>query len=258
MNYSLIFNLTRQDFSDRYAGSVFGLFWSFVHPLALIFIYIVVFSKIMGSRLPGNSEVTNFSIYLVSGLLPWIAFSNTVNRITTVFNDKKNIITKIKLKLYVLPGSLAISESITFAISFTVFLFYYFFVVNFQIYPIFFVQFLILFFLQQMFAIALGLIFAILNVFFRDTKEFVSIFMNFWFWLTPIVWVPSIAPKWLNELQGSINPAFWIIDGYRQIFVYYEGIGYKQLIFLFIFTFLLFILSARFLKIFERDIRDLI
>ena len=258
MNYSLVFNLTRQDFSDRYAGSVFGLLWSFVHPLALISIYIVVFSKIMGSRLPGNSEVTNFSIYLVSGLLPWIAFSNTVSRITTVFSDKKNIISKIKLKLSVLPSSLALSESITFAISFTVFLFYYFSVVNFYIYPTFIAQFFILFFLQQMFAIALGLIFAILNVFFRDTKEFVSIFMNFWFWLTPIVWVPSIAPKWLNELQDSINPASWIINGYRQIFVYSEGTSHTQLMVLFIFTFFLFILSTRFLKIFEKDIRDLI
>ena len=127
MNYSLILNLARQDFTDRYAGSIFGIFWAFLHPLALISIYLVVFSKIMGSRLPGVSNIENFSVYLVCGLLPWIAFSNTIVRTTSVFQDKKHIISKIKLNLSALPSYVAVSEVITLVISFLIFLVYFLF-----------------------------------------------------------------------------------------------------------------------------------
>ena len=127
MNYSLILNLARQDFTDRYAGSIFGIFWAFLHPLALISIYLLVFSKIMGSRLPGVSNIENFSVYLVCGLLPWIAFSNTIVRTTSVFQDKKHIISKIKLNLSALPSYVAVSEIITLVISFLIFLVYFLF-----------------------------------------------------------------------------------------------------------------------------------
>ena len=133
MKYYLILNLTRQDFTDRYAGSIFGTLWAFLHPLALISIYLVVFSKIMGSRLPGTSSVENFSVYLVCGLLPWIAFANTIVRTTSVFQDKKHIISKIKLNLVFLSSYIVLSEAITFVISFVIFLIYYLFFLNLEI-----------------------------------------------------------------------------------------------------------------------------
>lgn len=256
MNFSLILNLTRQDFTDRYAGSIFGILWAFFHPLALISIYLVVFSKIMGSRLPGNSDIENFSVYLVCGLLPWIAFGNTLIRTTSVFQDKKHIISKIKLNLSVFPSYVVMSESVTFVISFSIFLIYYILFLNLEINILQFLCFLLLFFFQQLLAFSLGLIFSILNVFFRDTKEFVAVFVNFWFWLTPIVWVPSIAPQWLMGLQNNFNPAFWFISGYRQLFVYSDLMDFVHLLFLVLFASAMFLSSLLCLRFLERDIRD--
>ncbi len=256
MKYYLILNLTRQDFTDRYAGSIFGTLWAFLHPLALISIYLVVFSKIMGSRLPGTSSVENFSVYLVCGLLPWIAFANTIVRTTSVFQDKKHIISKIKLNLVFLSSYIVLSEAITFLISFVIFLIYYLFFLNLEINLVQFLFLTLIFFLQQVLAFALGLIFSVLNVFFRDIKEFVVIFINFWFWLTPIVWVPSIAPQWLIDLQASFNPAFWFISGYRQLFVYSDIIDAEHLWQLIFFTIVIFIFSLITLRFLEKDIRD--
>ena len=256
MNYSLILNLTRQDFTDRYAGSIFGVLWAFLHPLALISIYLVVFSQIMGSRLPGVSNVENFSVYLVCGLLPWIAFANTIIRITSVFQDKKHIISKIKLNLSAFPSYVVISETITFVISFSIFLLYFIFFLNFEINVVQIFCLTVLFFLQQLLAFSLGLIFSIFNVFFRDTKEFATIFVNFWFWLTPIVWVPSIAPQWLIQFQNSFNPAFWFISGYRQLFVYSKTFEIADLYSLIIFAFVMLLFSLMGLRFLERDIRD--
>ena len=256
MNYSLILNLARQDFTDRYAGSIFGILWAFLHPLALISIYLVVFSKIMGSRLPGVSNIENFSVYLVCGLLPWIAFSNTIVRTTSVFQDKKHIISKIKLNLLALPSYVAVSEIITLVISFLIFLVYFLFFLNLEIKPVQLLCLLVLFFLQQLIAFSLGLIFSILNVFFRDIKEFAVIFVNFWFWITPIVWVPSIAPQWLIEFQSSFNPAFWFISGYRQLFVYSNTVGFGELFHLIVFACAMFLFSLISLRFLEKDIRD--
>ncbi len=258
MNNHLILNLTRQDFTDRYAGSVFGVLWAFFHPLALISIYLIVFSKIMGSRLPGSSDIENFSVYLVCGLLPWIAFASTITRTTTVFQDKKHIISKIKLSLSTLPIYIVLSEAITFIISFFIFLIYYIFFLNFDVGGIQILFLLLIFFLQQLLGFSVGIILAILNVFFRDIKEFALIFVNFWFWLTPIVWVPSIAPEWLIETQNNFNPAFWFISAYRQLFVYSDIISFEHLILLSLFACGIFIFALSSLKFLEKDIRDFI
>ena len=63
------------------------------------------------------------------------------------------------------------------------------------------------------FAIALGISLGILNVFFRDVGHFFSVALQFWFWLTPIVYPLSILPPVaqglvaLNPLAGLINAA---------------------------------------------------
>jgi len=178
MNIRLILNLTRQDFRDRYAGSILGIFWALINPLVMITIYLMIFSEIMGAKLPGTSNLDSFSIYLISGLLPWLAFSNTLVRTTSVFQDKKNIITKVKVNLKSFPIYIALSESLTFFVSIVVFLIIYFLFLNGKFTLILILPMFFLFFLQQSLAVALGLIFALANVFFKDTKEFVSIFLR--------------------------------------------------------------------------------
>lgn len=46
-----------------------------------------------------------------------------------------------------------------------------------------------------LFAVGLGVTLGVLNVFFRDVGQFFGIFLSFWFWLTPIVYSPSILPQ---------------------------------------------------------------
>ena len=82
-----------------------------------------------------------------------------------------------------------------------------------------FLNLLCLFLLQQFFAYAIGVIFGVVNIFYRDVREFLSIFMNIWFWMTPIVWVPSIAPQWLQNVQSGVNPYYWFLEEYREIFL---------------------------------------
>lgn len=122
MNFNLILELAKRDFTERYSGSALGFMWSFIYPLINILIYMIIFGNLMGAQLPGTSSMWSYGVYLVSGLVPWTAFSNTVSRASTVFLDKKNIISKIHVDLPTLPLFILISESITFVVTMVIFL----------------------------------------------------------------------------------------------------------------------------------------
>ncbi len=92
MNISLILELTKRDFIERYSGSSLGFIWSFIYPLITILIYMVIFGNLMGARLPGMVSIWGYGVYLIAGLVPWTAFANTVTRSSNVFLEKKHII----------------------------------------------------------------------------------------------------------------------------------------------------------------------
>lgn len=254
MNFGFLFELTRRDFTERYAGSVLGVFWMFLWPLVMIAIYTIVFSRIMGAKLPGISSVYSYSIYLIAGILPWTAFANTVSRSSTVFVDKRHLISKIRIFLPRLPLYVVLSETVTFAVS--MFLYMAFLLIaGAEVTPtaVFFVPFV--FAVQQIFAYALGLLFATLNVFLRDLKELVGIMIQLWFWMTPIVYMRNLLPGFA-QIALSLNPAAYFIGAYHDIFFYSRLPDFKQLIALTLLGHALLALSYITFKKLEKDVRD--
>ena len=256
MNIPLIINLTAQDFRDRYAGSVLGVIWALINPIVMITVYLIIFTGIMGSKLAGSSNLSSFSIFLISGLLPWLAFTSTVIRTSSGFLDKKPIITKIHLNLSLILCHISVSEFLTLLVSISFFTLAYVYILDAEITTYLIVNLFFLFVIQQVFAYSIGVIFGVVNVFYRDVKEFLLIFMNIWFWLTPIVWVPSIAPPWLQSLQSQINPYFWFLEEYREIFLYGNVSELNKFAFLIIISFFVFLLSIFIIKGLEKEIRD--
>ena len=98
LNAALIWQLTKRDFSERFAGSVLGSTWAMIWPLVSLFIYIVIFGRIMGGRLPGDSAIYAYGVYAASGLIPWVAFSTTVARSSSLFVDKRNQFCPVRKK----------------------------------------------------------------------------------------------------------------------------------------------------------------
>jgi lipopolysaccharide transport system permease protein len=68
------------------------------------------------------------------------------------------------------------------------------------------------------FAIGLGISLGVLNVFFRDVGQFFGIVIQFWFWLTPIVYPISILPESVRPLM-SYNPMVILITTCQNILV---------------------------------------
>ncbi|WP_300374854.1 ABC transporter permease [Methyloprofundus sp.] len=253
MKLRLLIEFTKRDFTERYSGSILGVGWSFISPLVNIMIYTLIFSKIMSARMPGVEGDYSYSIYLVSGLIPWLAFANTVSRSSTVYLDKKHIISKVNLSLFRLPMFIVISETITFLITMAIFL-GFLLVIDYQLS----LAMLILPFIyvvQQIFAFALGFIIAQLTVFIRDLKEFTAIVMQIWFWFTPIVYVVAIVPGSLSQLM-VYNPVYSFIKIWQSVFVYHSIPDLSGLMIITLIAHCLLIMAFLMYRVLEKDIRD--
>lgn len=256
MNKRLLLEFTKRDFTEKYAGSLLGVVWAFIYPLVMIFIYTIVFSNIMGAKLrPGANSGFSYVAYLVAGIVPWTAFANTIVRSATVFLDKKSIISKVRLSLPLLPLYVVLSETITFSITYGIY------IIVLMITGISLNKFIILvpliYLIQQVFAYALGFFLGIIIVFVRDFKEVINIVLQLWFWITPIVYVMDIVPN-IMKVMMKFNPAYYFISAYHDIFVYGKEPDYISLLILMAAgLFLLFVTYMIFKKL-EKDIRDLI
>jgi lipopolysaccharide transport system permease protein len=232
--------------------------WSFIMPLVNIIIFVFVFSKIMGARLEilgGEFSEYTYSIYLVSGILAWTAFANTVSRVTNVFQEKSGLIGKVNMSLSLLPVYIVFTETIIFLIS-LFFFFIFMLAIDFPFSKHMFWLPLI-YMVQQIFAYALGFFCAIFSVFFKDIKELVTVGLQLWFWLTPIVYVVSILPE--NYITFfMMNPVYHLMEAYRDVVLYQRAPEGDAIFIISLLSIGFLLLGLFFFRKLERDIRDFI
>ena len=104
----LVGELARRDFKARYAGSALGAAWSVLEPLVQFGLYLTVFGVFLGMRLEGKAGVGNFGLYLISGLVPFGAFQESVMRATGLARERSQLVRHVNVPLEVLlAGTLA-------------------------------------------------------------------------------------------------------------------------------------------------------
>lgn len=217
----------KREFKLRYHNSALGIFWVIASPLSMMLIYTLIFSEVMHARMPGIDTRFGYSIYLICGLLPWGLFSEMINRGLNLFLENANLLKKVNFPKISLLVILCFSSLVNFLIIYSLFI--VFIIVSGQ-FPGLVILFIIpVLILQLILTIGLVLILAILNVFFRDVGQFFSIFIQFWFWLTPIVYVYSMIPAAFQNLL-SLNPMAAIIMAYQNIFVLQKSPDWNSLI----------------------------
>jgi lipopolysaccharide transport system permease protein len=207
----------------------------------------------MGARLPGTPSVWGYGVYLIAGLIPWTAFANTVTRSSTVFLDKKNIITKIHLDLPTLPLFIVLSETITFIVTLVIFL-GILLLTGFS-FPLYLLLIPVIYLIQQIFAYALGFFLGMIVVFLRDLKEVVTIGIQIWFWFTPIVYVFEILPPIAQQILFW-NPALAFISAYHDIFILQKMPSFLFLSLVLFMSIVLIVMDYMIFKKLEKDIRD--
>ncbi len=206
----------KREFESRYRNSMLGAVWMVLNPLAMILVYTLVFSQLMKARLPGIDSEFAYSIYLCAGVFAWGLFAEIVSRAQTMFLDNANLLKKLSFPRICLPIVVVLNATVNFAIILGLFLCFLAISGNFPGFVL--VAVLPLLVLQIAFAIGLGLVLGVLNVFFRDVGQFFGIVLQFWFWLTPIVYSVNVVPEAARPLI-ELNPMTQLVAAWQGIFV---------------------------------------
>lgn len=211
-----IYSSVKREFQLKYKNSLLGVAWTVLNPFAMIVVYTVIFSEVMRAKLPGVSENFSYSIYLCAGLLPWGLFTEIVNRGQNIFLENSGLIKKINFPRICLPIISVINSIINFLIIYALFLL---FLILFGFWPgkVFLGIFPVMIVLV-LFSTGLGITIGVLNVFFRDVGQIFGIALQFWFWLTPVVYSYDILPEKIKPLM-KLNPVFHILHACQDVFL---------------------------------------
>jgi lipopolysaccharide transport system permease protein len=217
-NYrGFIFGSVKREFQSRYRNSLLGAAWTILQPLAMITVYTVVFSELMRARLPGIDRTYAYSVFLCAGLLTWGLFSEILQRGQNVFLDNGNLIKKLNFPRICLPIITIINALVNFGITFTLFMLFLLAAHSFP--GMVALYTLPVLAIQIALAAGIGIIAGVLNVFFRDVGQFVSILLQFWFWFTPIVYSAATLPPWARSWI-AFNPTTALAQAYQTIYAY--------------------------------------
>jgi len=210
-NRALILSLAKNDFKTKYAGSYLGIVWAFIQPVITILVYWFVFT--VGLK---NGSVQNypFVLYLVSGIVPWFFFQDSLNSGTNALIEYNYLVKKVVFKISILPIVKIISALFVhaFFVAFSLVL-----CALYGYYPTF-ATIQIVYYSVCTFLFVLGLAYATsaIVIFFRDLTQIINIALQVGIWMTPIMWDINMISgnPWLIKLF-KLNPMYYIVSGYR-------------------------------------------
>jgi homopolymeric O-antigen transport system permease protein len=196
-------SLFRRDLEAKYKGTVLGVLWSIANPLLLMGIYLVVFSllwQVIEQAYPG--------LFLLTGLVLWVFFANSVQAASKSLLEAAPLIRKTRFPRQLVPLSSVATNLVAFAVMLVVVL-----VLNFAFLPR--VR------ATEWLAIPLALVFvalvagvslavACVTVVFRDVEHLVSALLLPWFFLTPILYT-------IDNLPGAAADYDWLADLLRYV-----------------------------------------
>jgi homopolymeric O-antigen transport system permease protein len=206
----LLGNLFRRDLQAKYRGSALGVLWTIANPLMLMGVYLLVFGVVWKSPFAASDH---YALFLLSGLALWTFFAAAVQSATRSMLDNANLIRKTRFPRQLVPLSVVFAHVVSFAAMLALLL-----VINFIALPrVRATEWLAipLAVLFVGFVCGLGVVFASLNVLFRDVEFIVAALLVPLFFLTPILYgLDTVAAHhehvvavlhWVNPLSPAVE-----------------------------------------------------
>ena len=212
----LLLNLIKRDLRIRYKESTLGFLWSMLNPATYLAIFYVVFVILLPAGIP------HFPVFILSGLLPWTLFQNSMMAATTSVVGGAPLLKRVAFPREVLPLAAVGANIFHFFLQMIVLigfmlLFRYDFGSRYLVLviPALVVEILIL--------IGFSLILSSITVYLRDMAHFIELATLFWFWMTPIVYAPwSVYDKLTRHhipyALTLLNPMSAIVLSFQRAF----------------------------------------
>jgi ABC-type polysaccharide/polyol phosphate export permease len=246
--------MVQREISIGTKGSFLGFAWVFLTPFLMVGLYTLIFSEVLNLRFREVDGVTNFGLYLFCGLIPFMAYTDSVNQGVTSIRGNATLVQKLVFPTEILPMTPAVAALIsqlfnlvalvTLALVFgnnipwTIVLL-----------PLIMVP-------QLLFMMGLAYLTAVVGTYLPDVKETLRALVRASFFATPIIWPPERAYEAGLGFLVDYNPLAILVEGYRNVILDGEvpGLGFLGFV---AFTVVLFGLSfALFVKV-KKNFGDL-
>jgi ABC-2 type transport system permease protein len=220
----ILLNLVRKELKVKYTASVLGAVWSLLNPV----VFLAVFSFVV---IVTRNNMPDFPVYLLSGLLAWNLFNNSLLQGARSVVDNASLVKKVYFPREILPLASIGVTLVDFVLQSAV-LFVFMIVIGYDVhvhalwmYPLAVVTLLV-------FTLAVTFWVAGLNVRYRDVQHLLNLGLLVWFWLTPIVYQGALVQGFLTERSETLwnlfllNPLATIVFGFQRAL--YGTVSYVQ------------------------------
>ncbi len=197
---SLLWELLKREIGERYAGSALGWLWVFAHQLFLVALYAIVFAYIFPSRIDISASMPrDYVTYILAGLVPWLAVSETLSRSPGVFTGNANLVKQVVFPIDLLPVRTALAAMTNQLVALGLLLTWMLLRGGALPWTVLLLPVLLL--LQLVLLAGLSLLIGSLSVYLRDTKELVQLFVAAGIFLLPVLYLP----EWLDRVWPGIR-----------------------------------------------------
>lgn len=211
---SLLWSFVQKDLKQRYTGGSLGFFWTVITPLLELVTYTFVFHGLLKIQFGAQSGWTNYALFLFSGMVTWLAFSDGLSQATSSLTNHAHLIKKLNFPTMVLPTHVVLSATINQIIRFGILLIGSLILTGMMSWTVILLPVIMLF--QFMFCLGLALLLSVSNIYFRDTNHWINALLLLWMFITPVVYPASIYPKQYSLLL-QLNPLAHLVGVYREI-----------------------------------------
>lgn len=201
--------LIAREVKSRYRGTFLGFLWSLLNPLIFMIIYIMVFSIYL------RIEMEDYPVFLLSGILPWLWFSNSIIESTNSILGNGSLIKKVWLPLEIFPLVPIGSHMIHYLFSSVLLLGCILYFGRSLSWPL--LAFPVILVFQCLLSYGLALFISALAVHFRDLFHLIPNLLLMAFFLTPILYPLTMVPEVYRDVI-QINPLAILVNAYQDIF----------------------------------------
>ncbi len=205
------------DLRHRFAGTGAGVLWNVLQPLASIVLYAVVFSQLMKGRLGQIKGTFGFTLYLCSGMLPWIAFSESISRGTNALIANAQFLKKLAVPEYLFIAETAVSSSLGLVISFSLLIL--FALATGAEASIHWLALPVPIFCFMWLGYAFSVLGGSLRVFFPDIGQLLPVVLQIAMWTAPIIYAPDAVPQILQD-AAPYHPIFPPVTAMHDLFLF--------------------------------------
>jgi len=241
--------LVIKSFRMRYSNTVLGFLWTVLTPLLISLVISFVFTYVAQIR------IDNFAIYVISGMLPWICFSSSLQESVASFVDNSGLYKQFMIPLEFIPTSCVIINFINLIIGLGVAAVFF---AHMQLKEAFLVFLLpIPVILHLLFTLGISFFLSSLYVRRRDVAHILNIILLFWLWSSPVFYSLESFPLYVRKI-ANFNIMIPFLNLYRSIFFKHAPFYLNDLLLAIFFALVSFILGFGFFIRQEKSIKKTI